>query len=126
MIAEAIRQAGRIERSFRRAGASMRAGDERGVACERHAAEYDLRRSEVIDRLKERRAARKDLGNLRRNRCAGLSFDADDNVRPDQWWWYAVGVMPAVRVRAKVGQRVAIDRTVPDDVVGPAADRRAV
>ena len=45
----------------------MRARDERRVAGERNASEHDLRRDEIVDRLKERRGAREDFGDLRRD-----------------------------------------------------------
>ena len=49
-----------------------------------------------------------------------------DHVGPDQRRRNAGGMMAARGVGADIGQRVAIDRPVPDDIVAAAADRGVV
>ena len=104
----------------------MGAGDEGRVAGQHDAAEHDLRRDQIVDRLKERRRARKNLGDLRRDDGLGVGFDVGDHVGPDQRRRNAGGMMAARGVGADIGERVAIHRPVPDDIVGAAADRGVV
>src|SRR5271167_2018044 len=53
-VAETVGKAGGIERRLGGAGAGMRPRHEGGVAGQHDTAEYQLRRDQIIDRLKER------------------------------------------------------------------------
>jgi len=125
-VADAIGKACRIERGFGGAGAGMRARDESRITGESNPSKHHPCRSQIVDRLKERRGPRKNLRDLGCDQRFGISFHAGDDVGPDQRRRNAGGMVPAVGVGANVGEGDRIGRPVPDNVIGAAADGRIV
>src|SRR5580658_5507596 len=62
-IADAVGEAGGIERGFGGARAGVGPRHKGGIAGQHHATEYQPRRNEIVDRLEERRGPRKYGGN---------------------------------------------------------------
>ena len=79
--------------------------DESRVAGKSNPSKHHLRRNQIVDRLKERRRPRKNLGDLRCDQRLGVGFDAGDHVGPDQRRRNAGGMMPAAGVGANIGER---------------------
>ena len=64
----------------------MRAGDEGGIAEQRHAPEGQTRRLQVVDRLEQRRGGdAHDLGKERAEQLVGVATHGGDDLWPELW-----------------------------------------